>query len=129
MGQPFVYIGTHTIKEGMIEAFKKMWPEHVELVETNEPRLIAFHAYLDADGTKVAIVQVHPDAASMEFHMQVISKHLASATEWLEATESELVYGQPYEGMVELFQQYSPGTPITVLPVHEAGFTRTNAAR
>jgi len=128
MSQPFVYIGTHTIKEGKLEEFKKMWPEHVELVETNEPRLIAFHAFLDEAGSRVAIVQVHPDAESMRFHMQVISEHLASATGWLESTESELIYGEPYEGMVELFRSYAPDTPILVLPAHEGGFTRTNAA-
>ena len=129
MSQPFIYVGTHKIKKGKLEEFKKMWPGHVELCETNEPRLIAFHAFLDEEGSKVAIVQVHPDSASMEWHMEVISKHLEGATAWLESTESELIYGQPYEGMVELFQEYSPGTPITVLPVHEGGFTRTNAAR
>jgi quinol monooxygenase YgiN len=128
MGQPFVYIGTHKIKAGKLEEFQKMWPGHVELVETNEPRLIAFHAFVDEEGNKVAIVQVHPDSASMRTHMQVISEALESVSEWLEETESELIYGEPYEGMVELFQQYSPGTPISVFPVHEGGFTRTNAA-
>ncbi|MGH2692906.1 MAG: hypothetical protein ACRDHM_10460 [Actinomycetota bacterium] len=129
MSQPFVYIGTYTIRKGKLEEAKKMLQEHVELVETNEPRLMAFNFYLDEEGSKVAVVQVHPDAASMEFHMQVISKHLANASEWLETVEIEQIYGQPYEGMVESFREYSPGTPITVLPVHLAGFTRTNAAR
>lgn len=129
MSQPLVYIGTHTIKKGKLEEARKMLQELVELVETNEPRLIAFNAYLDEEGTKVAIVQVHPDAASMEFHMQVISKHLADAFDVLESTEREQLYGKPGEGMVESFREYSPGTPIIVLPVHEAGFTRTNAAR
>lgn len=129
MSQPFMYVGTHKIREGKLEAFRKMWPEHVELVETNEPRLIAFHAFLDEEGRKVAIVQVHPDAASMEFHMQVISEHLGGIGEWLEETESELIYGQPYEGMVEEFRAYAPRAPIIVLPVHEGGFTRTNATR
>jgi len=103
--------------------------EHVELVETNEPRLIAFNFYLDEEGSKAAVVQVHPDAASMEFHMQVISKHLENAFDVLEATESDQLYGEPGQGMVESFREYSPGTPIIALPVHEAGFTRTNAAQ
>jgi quinol monooxygenase YgiN len=129
MSEPFIYIGTHTIKRGRLEEAKKMLQELVELVETNEPRLIAFNVYLDEEGDKVAIVQVHPDAASMEFHMQVISTHLANAFDVLESTESEQLYGKPGEGMVESFQEYSPGTPITVFRVHEVGFTRTNAAR
>lgn len=129
MSEPFIYIGMHTIKEGKLEEAKKMLQELVELVETNEPRLISFNVYLDEEGDKVAIVQVHPDAASMEFHMQVISTHLGNAYDVLESTDSEQLYGKPGEGMVESFQKYSPGTLITVLPRHEGGFTRTNAAR
>jgi len=129
MSQPFIYIGTNTIQKGKHEEAKKMVQEIVELVETNEPRLIAFNFYLDEEGGKLVCVQVHPDAASMDFHMQVISEHLRTAYEVLEATVSEQLYGPGGEGMVEEFRRYAPDAVFTVLPVHEAGFTRTNAAR
>ena len=48
-------------------------------IETNEPRLIAFHVYFDGEGRTCSVVQMHPDAASMAFHMQVIAEHLSGA--------------------------------------------------
>src|SRR5439155_11294525 len=110
MSQPFVYVGTIKIKKGKLEEFKKTWPEHVALCETNEPRLIAFHAFLNEEGTEVAIVQVHADSESMKFHMQVISEHFEWSTDWLEATVSDQVFGEPYKGMIESWKEYWPDT-------------------
>ena len=67
-------------KRGGPQAFAYL----VDFVETNEPRMIAFHMYLDQDGNTLSIVQVHPDSASMEFHMQVNAKHFATAFDWLD---------------------------------------------
>jgi len=128
MSQPFVYVGVVKIKPGKVEEFKKLWPEHVQLCETNEPRLIAFHAFLDEEAGKAAIVQVHPDSESMKFHMQVIAEHVGGMSDWLEGTESENVYGQPYEGMIESWKEWFPGATYNVFTKHEGGFTRTNAA-
>jgi hypothetical protein len=51
MSEPFIFIGIHSLKEGKLEDFKKYEQELVELVEANEPRLIAFHIFLNQDGT------------------------------------------------------------------------------
>ena len=71
MSAPFVYVGTMSVKPGRLEALRAQLAELVDFVETNEPRMIAFHVFLDEKGEKLAIVQVHPDSASMEFHLQV----------------------------------------------------------
>jgi hypothetical protein len=62
-----------------LRASRKRIAELVDFVETNEPRMIAFHAYLDQDGKRLSIVQVHPDADSMLFHMQVARDHISEA--------------------------------------------------
>ena len=79
MTEPFIFIGTYTIKEGKLEDFKPYWREWVDFVEESEPRLIAFNAYVSDDGTEVGIVQVHPDVDSMEFHMKLIREHVEHA--------------------------------------------------
>ena len=127
MASPFIYIGTNTIKEGKVEEARKMAQEIVELVEAKEPRVIAFNFFLDEEARKLVCVQLHPDSASMDLHMQVISEHLTTAYDILEATVAEQLYGPGGEGMVEEFRQYAPDAVFTVLPVHEAGFTRTTA--
>jgi quinol monooxygenase YgiN len=128
MSQPFIFVATHAIKDGKLEEYKKLLPELVEVVETNEPRLIAFNLYLDEEGNRVSGVQVHPDAASMEFHMKVVGEHIRSAYDYIEKTESIEVFGQPTDTLLGMLRQAAPpGTPLRVVPIHEAGFTRTNA--
>ena len=127
MSGPFVYIGTNTIKEGKVEECRKMLKEIVQLVEANEPRVIAFNFYFDEPNHRVVCVQVHPDAASMDTHMQVISEHLTTAYDVLDETVTEQLYGPGGERMVDEFRQWAPNATFTVIPHHEIGFTRSAA--
>ncbi len=130
MSQPFVYVGTWTIKRGKLEEARKFMAEHADFVETNEPRLIAFHAYFDEEGSKASVVQVHPDSASMEFHMQVISEHLSGAFDYIDTILSEQYFGPMSESLSETLSKWeTPGVRVTKMPMFEAGFTRSNAAR
>ena len=130
MSQPFVYVGTWTIKPGKLEEARKWLGEHADFIETNEPRMIAFHAYFDDEGGKASVVQVHPDSASMEFHMEVISEHLSGAFDYIDAILSEQYYGPMSESLSETLSKWeTPGVTVTKMPVYESGFTRSNAVR
>jgi hypothetical protein len=122
---PFVFLSTYRIKEGRVEGFRKMTPEVVDLVETNEPRMIGMNMFFDEEGTRVSNLQIHPDAASMEFHMKVVAEHIAESFDYLEA-ESIQILGKISETVLEMIRRYNPDVPITVMPVHEAGFLRTS---
>lgn len=127
MSGRLIYIGSYTVKSGKREECKQRLGELVDLVETNEPRLIAFHIYLDEQGGKLSVVQVHPDSAPMEFHLKVISEHLTGAFEYLGETESEQLYGAPSDTLSEMLGAYTePGVAVTFRPVHEVGFTRAS---
>ena len=128
MSGPFIYIGTNTIRKGKVEEARKMLTEITELVKTHEPRVIAFNVYLDEANRTAVCVQVHPDAASMDTHMQVISEHLKTAYDVLEETTSEQLYGPGGEHMVDEFRQWAPNATFTVIPQHLAGVTRSAAA-
>lgn len=121
---PFVFVGTYRVKEGRLADYKEHLSELVDLVEAKEPRLISFNVYLDEDGAKTTLVQVHPDAASMKFHMKVVAEHIASAGDDLEE-ESAIVCGADPEGVVDTIRQWSEG-PLAVMPIHAVGFTRTD---
>ena len=130
MSQPFVYVGTWTIKPGKVEEARKRLAEHADFVETNEPRLIAFHVYFDDEGRKASVVQIHPDSASMEFHMKVISEHLGGAFDYIDTILSEQYYGPMSKSLSETLSKWeTPGVTVTKMPVYEAGFTRSNAVR
>jgi hypothetical protein len=127
MSEPF--IGTHTIREGKRQDFKQQWRELLEVVEAKEPRLIAFNAYVNEDGTELTVVQVHPDADSMVFHMQVARDHISQAYQSvLEKTRRIDVYGKPSDAVLEMIRQLAgSGVPLTVKADHLGGFTRTTA--
>jgi secreted PhoX family phosphatase len=84
MAGPFIFISQSRIKEGRLDDFKRGLREMAEFVEANEPRVIAFEAYLNDDDTEVTGVQIHPDADSMAFHMQVaFEKIMESTSTWI----------------------------------------------
>jgi len=129
MSEPFIFIGTHTIREGKLEDFKKQWRELLDVVEVKEPRLIAFNAYVNEDGTELTVVQVHPDADSMLFHMQVARDHISEAYQSvLEKTKRIDVYGKPSDTALELIRQLAESeVPLSVKANHLGGFTRSSA--
>jgi quinol monooxygenase YgiN len=129
MSEPFIFIGTHTIREGRLEDFKKSCGELVKAVDANEPRLIAFNIYVNDDGSEATIVQVHPDADSMLFHMQVVRDHISEAYQSvLEKTKRIDVYGKPSDAVLETIRQLAgSGVPLTVKALHLGGFTRATA--
>ena len=76
---PFIFIATNRLKPGRLEAERARVPGLVDFIEANEPRLIAFNEYVDETGTEVTVVQVHPDATSMEAHMQIVAERARAA--------------------------------------------------
>ena len=69
MTGPFIFIATNRLKPGAYEAECHRVPGLVEFIKASEPRVLAFNEYINAQRTDVTVVQVHPDAQSMEFHM------------------------------------------------------------
>lgn len=127
MGEPFIHVGTYSIKAGKLEEARRRIAELVDFVETNEPRMIAFHCFLDEEGSKLTIVQVHPDSASMEFHLQVNAKHFTTAFDYLDSMMSDQYYGGISPRLAaELAKWDDPNVAVMRMPVHEGGFTRSN---
>ena len=122
MSGPLIYVGTYTVRPGEQGNARGRLVELVDFVETNEPRMIAFNTYLDQKGNTLSVVQVHPDSASMEFHMQVNAKHFATAYGWLDGM-SDQYFGPISDALAAELAKWNEAS--THLPVHVAGFTRT----
>ena len=71
MSGPFIFIATNRLKPGKFGDERARVPGLVEFIEANELQLLAFNEYANERGTEVAVVEVHPDADSMAFHMEV----------------------------------------------------------
>ena len=126
MSAPFIFIATNRLREGKLVAERHRAADLVSFIEANEPQLLAFNEYVNEDGTEVGVVQIHPDAASMELHMDVVAERAARAyAETLEATTSIQVYGEPSDAVVEMLRrQAGVGVPMTIKRQHLGGFTR-----
>jgi hypothetical protein len=130
MPGPFIFIATNRLKEGRLEDERQRVPELCRFIEANEPRLIAFNEYVNADGTEVGVVQVHPDVESMVFHLKLVRERAAQAyAETMEATTGIQVFGTPNRAVLELLRgQAGAGTGLSVKPDHLGGFTRARTS-
>jgi len=123
---PFIFIATNRLKPGKLDDERARVPGLVKFIEANEPQLLAFNEYADDEGTEVAVVQVHPDADSMAFHMEVVAERAATAyAETVEATTNIQVFGTPSNAVLDMLRrQAGAGVPLRVMPVHLGGFVR-----
>jgi hypothetical protein len=120
---PFIFIATNTVRGGMLSQERRRAPEWAAFIRSQEPRLIAFHEYLSEDGTEVEYVQIHPDAASFEHHLDVIESAKESYRGTLEATTAIRIYGTPTERILTALRRSTgPDVPIRILPAHLGGF-------
>ena len=126
---PFIFIATNRLKPGRLDEERARVPGLVEFIEANEPRLIAFNEYVSEAGDEVTVVQVHPDAESMEAHLEIVGERARDAYALtLDATVRIQVFGQPTQAILDtLRQQASNGVEITVNGEHLGGFTRSAA--
>ena len=134
MTKPLIFVSTWKIREGRLEDYKKFAKEFMEHVKTREPQLIAFNMYFNKAETEMTSIQVHPDAASMDFHLQVLAKVIGEdMIEWIDRADflepkHIEIYGTPSAKLLEADQPFvDAGIPQSVKPLHFAGFTRSAA--
>ena len=127
VASPLVFIATNRLKAGQLERERERVQGLVEFIETNEPRLIAFNEYVNEAGDEVTVVQVHPDTASLEAHMQIVRERAREAyAETLDATVRIQVFGQLTDAILEaLREQAGNGVELSVNGEHLGGFTRS----
>jgi len=131
MGSPFIFIATNRLKAGQLERERKRVAGLVEFIQASEPRLIAFNEFVNEAGDEVTVVQIHPDASSMEAHMEIVRERAQEAyAETLDATVRIQVFGRPTDAILDaLRQQAGSGVEISVNGEHLGGFTRSAADR
>jgi hypothetical protein len=123
MSGPLIFISHSRVKPGKLQAYQAHWKQATELVEAEEPRMIAFNSYASEDGTEVSTVQVHPDSESLDVHLKIFFEKLQDrAFQTLDSYEIN-VYGTPSDAVLESLGQM-PGLRVRVLPVHQGGFLR-----
>ena len=124
MSEPLVFISTHKIREGNLEAFRKHIGKGAAMMKANKPHTVAFLPYLNEEGSEVSIVHVFPDQEAMEKHMEGVGERAKRAAEFLEFHLLE-VYGTPSDKVLHMMQQ-APDSGVTfrLRPEHLSGYLR-----
>jgi hypothetical protein len=71
MSQPIVYIDTSEVRPGRLAELKVAMTDLARFVQANEPQLLADNVYFSDDGTRMSVLHINPNSASLERHMKV----------------------------------------------------------
>lgn len=125
MSEPILYIDTSEIRAGKLAELKAAMNELVGFIEANEPRLIAYNVYLDEDGSRMTVVHVHHDSASLEFHMKVAGPAFPKFAQFIRLLTID-VYGKLSDDLLEQMRKKARMLGNGTVRVHElhAGFAR-----
>lgn len=125
MTQPIIYIDTSTIREGKLEQLKVSMKELKSFVEENMPRLISYSFYLNESETEMTVVAVHPDSASLQFHLNTGKEQFKKFKEFIDLLEIE-VYGKVDKVVLEKLNKKAQMLGKGTVKVHNrfAGFSR-----
>jgi len=123
MSAPFLFVNTFTYGEGRLDDALQACKAANEIIEANEPRMLAHHVYVDDAHRRMALVQIHTDSASMAYHLNVVLPQILHDASWLESEESQLILGPDDDGVAESLKVWEPQSQVAV-PAYVQGFTR-----
>jgi len=100
VSEPIVYIDHSDIRDGKLEELKAGIRHVVDFLETREPQLISYGFHIDEEASRMTVVAVHPDSASLELHIEIGGPEFRKLADFISLTAIE-VYGRPSEKALE----------------------------
>lgn len=104
MSDPIVYIDRSHVRPGKLGEVKDAIDDLVPFIEEREPQLLSYGFHLDEEASRMTVVAVHPDAASVELHMEVGGSAFRDFADLIEMEAIE-VYGEPSDRMMQQLQE------------------------
>jgi hypothetical protein len=125
MSDTIVLLDRSTVREGKLVELKRAMKELASFVDENEPLPFSSNVYFDGGETEMTVLQVHPDAASMEQHMRIAAQEFPQFAELVDLRIME-VFGEPTESLLELLRRKAEvlGKATVVIHRRHAGFVR-----
>ena len=122
MPDPIVFISHSNVKEGKLEAFKKLSLEVFPVMEAEKPGTLLHYGYVDEAASQVHFVHVFGDADAMDAHMIGAAERTGKAYEFIETYSFE-IYGTPSEEVLSMLRM-APGVDVVVRPAGFGGYIR-----
>lgn len=129
MPNPIIYIDRSRVRPGATDRLKQAIDELVRFIESEEPQLLYYGFHLSEDDSRMTLVAIHPDTASVEYHMEVGAAAFAGFAEFIEMEAIE-VYGDASVRMLEQLHRKAEmlGEQGTVVVDRlQSGFARLEA--
>lgn len=104
MSEHIVYIDRSEILDGKLEELKAGIVELVEFVDAHEPQLISYGFFVNEEAMQMTVVAVHPDSASLEFHMEIAGPAFRKLSGFIRLMTIE-VFGRPSDKALEQLRQ------------------------
>jgi quinol monooxygenase YgiN len=125
MSDAIVYVDTSDVREGALEELRAGMKELVDFVEANEPRIISYNVYFNEEGTRMTVMHVHPDAESVEYHLEVAGPIFRRFVELVTLTSTH-IYGRPSDKVLKQADEKVRllGRGVVDVQGLHAGFTR-----
>ncbi|HEX5951418.1 MAG TPA: hypothetical protein VFZ96_10480 [Actinomycetota bacterium] len=125
MSEHLTVVDVSDIRPGRLDELRASVGELARFVEANEPRPVSYEVFLDPDGTRMTVLQVHPDSASMELHMRVAADAFRPFAELLTLRAMD-VYGEPSDELLGQLRRKVEMLGDATITVHrrQAGFAR-----
>jgi hypothetical protein len=120
-----VYIDRSDIRPGKLDELKAGIRDLVALADRLEPRLISYSFHIDEQAGHMSVVVVHPDNASLEFHMDTLAAEFRKLSPLLTLRSIE-VFGAVSDRAIGLLQQKAADLGEAGIAVRHsfAGFSR-----
>lgn len=124
-----LYIDRSRVQQGQADELKAAARELAEFVEANESRILSYGVYFNHDSTEMTVIHLHPDSASLGFHLEKAGPRFSRFAQLLELLTID-IYGEPSEAVMEQLRQKAKLLGSGRVEVHrlEAGFARQNPA-
>lgn len=125
MAPPIVYVDVSEISDGKIGDLELAMKGLALFVEANMPRLMSYGFYLDDKRKRMSVVAVHPDSASLEFHLDAGAAEFRKFAHLIKLSRID-VYGRVSETVLERLHQKARALGSGTVAVHGLyeGFAR-----
>jgi quinol monooxygenase YgiN len=125
MAMPIVYVDRSDVRPGALSDLRAAVSELVAFVEAREPQLLSYGFYVDDDSLTMTVVAVHPDSASLEYHLNIGGPEFRKVGAYITLRSIE-VFGEASESALDQLREKARalGDATVVVRAPDAGFAR-----
>lgn len=114
-----VYLDTSEVRPGALGELRVAMAQLASFVEANEPRIIAYNVYFSGDGSRMNVLHIHEDVASLEIHMKVAGPQFPPIAPLVKLLSIE-IFGTVNDAVLEQLQAKARLLGGTVI-IHDRG--------